>query len=52
MISIPSAGRRRLSIRPRDEAAAFTITAFVGLALAISSMAIAVKGFTKLIEAC
>ena len=52
MIYTPYAGRKRFSMRPSDEAAAFMITAFVSLDFAMSSIAIAVRGFTKLIEAC
>lgn len=45
-------GKNLLSIRPSDEAAALIITAFTPLDWAISSIAMAVRGFTKLIEAC
>lgn len=51
IIYTPSGGRSLFSMRPKDEAAALTITAFVLFVLAISSMAIAVSGLTKLMDA-
>jgi hypothetical protein len=47
-----SGGKNRLSILPREDAAALIITDFTFLLFAISKNPIAVKGFTKDIEAC
>ena len=52
IICTPSGGKNLFNILPKEEAAALTITVFIFFDSAISSIAIAVKGFTKLIEAC
>ena len=47
IICTPSGGKNLFNILPKEEAAALTITVFIFFDSAISSIAIAVKGFTN-----